>query len=214
MENIILVLSLIVGIIGMVRFKKLTMPFKLLVIWQFINFSLDACNGVCIAIYKNNALLSHVENICEYISYAIIYYFLFKSRKIKKVILSSIVIIFIFFIINGLFLQPFTKTFPTNLIMVREIMDVLFAILLFKQMLQYPVQINIMKQSIFWFNTAILFFSTTMFLNLGLLNYYGRYHREDMTMILYFWYSIDIIFSILLTIAILNDHKNEIADNG
>jgi hypothetical protein len=213
MENILIALPLVIALIGMVRFKKLTMPIKLLVFWQLTDFLIDSCNRLCIQIYKNNALLTHVQTIVEYVSYAVIYYYLIKSKPIKISILGSIAVLFVFFIINGCFLQPFTKTFPTNVIMPAEIMYVIFAILLFKQMLQYPVQVNIMKQSVFWFNTAMLFFSTTMFLNLGLMNYYGL-HTKSMAVILYFWYSIDVIFSVLLILAILNDNKEEVGRNG
>ncbi len=213
MENIITALSLVVAIIGLVRFKKLTRPFKLLVLWQLIDFLIDSSNQLCIHIYKNNALLTHVQTIVEYVSYAVIYYYLIKSKRIKIFILGSIAVLFVFFIINGCYLQPFTKTFPTNVIMPAEIIYVIFSILLFKQMLQYPVQVNIMKQSVFWFNTAMLFFSTTMFLNLGLMNYYGLHHKS-MAVILLFWYSIDVIFSVLLVLAILNDNKDDVSSNG
>jgi hypothetical protein len=212
--NIVLALSFIIALIGMVRFKKMTVPFKLLAIWLVIDFLLDASNQYFIDTYKNNARLSHVLCILEYIFYAVIYYHLFRSNYIKKFILVTIALFIAFFIINALFLQPFTRVFPTNVIMSAEILYVLFAILLFKQMLQYPLQMNIMKQSVFWFNTSILFFSTTMFLNLGLMNYYGKYHSDTITLILYFWYSIDIIFSILLGIALLNDKKESIETNG
>jgi hypothetical protein len=43
----------------------------------------------------------------------------------------------------------------------------LFSLLLFKEMLQYPLRINILKQSVFWYNTAILFYATTMFFMMG-----------------------------------------------
>src|ERR1700749_3447131 len=110
MENILIALPLIIALTGMVRFKKLTMPFKLLVFWQLIDFVIDSSNRLCIQIYKNNALLTHVQTIVEYVSYAVIYYYLIKSKPIKISILASIAVIFVFFMINGFFLQPFTKT--------------------------------------------------------------------------------------------------------
>jgi hypothetical protein len=214
MENIGTASSIIVCLIGIVRFRKLTMPFKLLVIWLIIDLLFDSCNKLCIAVYKNNALLSHVEGMAEYPAYTIIYYYLFVSRGIKKVILYSIPIIVILSIIDGCFFQGFTKSFPTYMIMTEEILYMVFAILLFKQMLQYPVQLNIMKQSIFWFNTGMVFFSSTMFLNLSLMNYYGKYHSGNYSVILSFWYSIDIIFNILFIIAILNDNKTRLGYDG
>ncbi|MBV8389748.1 MAG: hypothetical protein JO080_08115 [Mucilaginibacter sp.] len=205
--------TLIITILGMVRFKKLTMPFKILIVWLAIDFLLDASNSWIISKYKNNARLSNVLCIGEYIFYVVIYYYLFRSKIIRRFILVSIGLFLVFFFINALFLQPFTSVFPTNAIMTAEILYVLLAILLFKQMLQYPLQVNIMKQSVFWFNTAILFFSTTMFLNLSLMNYYRKYHPENISLIVIFWYSIDIIFNILLGIGILNNKKEELTAN-
>lgn len=183
------------------------MPFKILVVWQLINFLIDSTNQICIKIYHNNALLTHAVGTIEYITYAIIYYHLFISQTIKRVVLYSIPVVIIFSIINAIFFQPYTKTHPTNELMTESILEAIFAILLFKQMLQYPVKMNVMKQSVFWFNAAMLFSSTTMFLNLGLMNYYGKYHEENLALIFYFWYGIDVIFSILLIIAILNDNR-------
>jgi hypothetical protein len=213
--NIVLAFSLAIVIIGVVRFKKMTMPFKLLVIWFVIDFILDSGgNPLCIAIYKNNALLSHAETIGEFVFFGAAYYYLFKKEWLKKLVLASIIALSIFFIFNGLVLQPFTKTFPTYVIMPAEILYVVFAVMLFKQMLQYPEQMNIIKQSIFWFNTAILFFSTTMFSIFSLMNYYSQHvSREGMAIVLWFWYSIDIVFTILMGMAILNENKYAINHN-
>ena len=79
-------------------------------------------------------------------------------------------------------------------------------------MLLYPVQFKITKQSIFWFNTAILFVSTTMFLNLELMNYYSH-HRSLNTIVYYFWFAVDIIFNLLLGMAILTEKKEVVATN-
>ena len=214
MGNIGTASSIIVCLIGLFRFKKLTTPFKLLVIWLIIDLLLDSSNQLWIAVYKNNALLSHVEGIVEYPAYAMIYYYLFVSQAIKKVVIYSIPVIIILSIIDGCFFQGFTKTFPTYMIMTEEILYVVFAILLFKQMLQSPVQVNIMKQSVFWFNTGMVFFASTMFVNFSLMNYYTGFSRENFSVILFFWYSIDIIFNILFAIAILNDNKAVLGNNG
>jgi hypothetical protein len=213
--NIVLALSIIVAIMGVIRFKKMTMPFKLLAIWLVIDVILDTVgNRLCIAIYKNNALLTNTETIGEFVFFAGAYYFLLRKSWAKKLVLGSIIALSVFFVINGLVLQPFTKVFPTFVIMPAEILYVIFGILLFKQMLQYPIQINIMKQSIFWFNTAILFFSTTMFSIFSLFNYYAQHvSREGMAVVLYFWYGADIIFSVLICIAILNENKYALNHN-
>jgi len=214
MGNIVLILEIIVGLTGLVKFRKLTRPFKLLVIWLIIDLFAYPLNKLCISIYKNNALLEHVQNMLQYSTYAIIYYYLFINRRIKQIVLYSIPVVLMLSIIDGCFFEHFTKTFPTYLVMPEHVIYVIFTILLFKQMLQYPVQMNITKQSVFWLNTGVLFFSTTMFLTLSLSNNIAKYPREEVMLILYFWYSIDIIFSILLLVAILNDNNLRSVSNG
>src|ERR1022692_4062855 len=90
-----------------------------------------------------------------------------------------------------------------------HILFAVFSLLLFKEMLMYPVKINIIRQSVFWYNTAILFYSTTMFLFLGLSNYLAVHNLDD-NFIFNFWYLITDIFHILICIAILTENKKTI----
>jgi hypothetical protein len=75
-------------------------------------------------------------------------------------------------------------------------------------MLLYPVSIKITSQGVFWFNTSILFFSTTMFLNLGLTNYYAKLKEGD-DAIYYFWYGSYYILDILTGVALLCNYKEK-----
>jgi hypothetical protein len=83
---------------------------------------------------------------------------------------------------------------------VTEVLLVIFAILLFKQMLLYPIQLNIVKQGMFWYNTAILFFSAIMFLNYALINYLSTHHYNPV--IFYFWDGAEIMLNLLLGVAV------------
>jgi hypothetical protein len=64
----------------------------------------------------------------------------------------------------------------------------------------------LLKQGVFWFNTAIIFYSTTMFLNIGLSNVYIRNASLDY-LVFYLWYFIVYIFALLIGIALLTDSK-------
>ncbi|MBS1501889.1 MAG: hypothetical protein JST32_07495 [Bacteroidetes bacterium] len=119
----------------------------------------------------------------------------------------------VFFFINALFLQPYNKIFPSHVLVINEILFAIFALLLFKQMLLYPLQINIMKQGIFWFNTAVLFASATMFLNYALINYYFI-HNINNVFLVYFWRLQDILFNVMLGIAVLTDKKESNSANA
>jgi len=198
---------------GMVCFKKLTIPFKLLTLLVTFTLLLEITARICALMYKNNIAVMHIMGLTEYILFSLTFYYLFKSKIVKASILVSIVIISIFFFINALLLQPYNRVFPSNIVLPSEIAYTIFSLLLFKQMLQYPLQINIIKQSIFWYNTAILFFSTTMFLNLGLINYYIK-HRLNDGIIHDFTLGINVIFYVLIGISILMNSKEITFDNG
>jgi hypothetical protein len=210
---LVLSISFLVAIAGMVRFKRLTMPFKTLTILIIFDFLLTTVgNTYVIKIYKNNALISHIQTLDNYIFYSLVYYQLFRNTLIKTGISILLILITVFFVINAIYLQPYNKVFPSNVVLPTEILFVIFSLLLFKQMLAYPIQVNIIHQSVFWFNTAILFFSTTMFLNLGLLNYYSS-HSYNL-IVINFWYIVNLIFDVLMGISILTDRKEPATSNA
>ncbi len=152
------------------------MPFKVLVILQVIDLLLTTMVDKFVETrYHNNALILHVQTCNSFMFYSIIYYLLLKNKYIKKFLLVFMIIVPIFCFINALFLEPYFNTFPTYTIMPTDILYIIFSLLLFKQMLLYPVQVNITRQSVFWYNIGILFFSATMFMNLGLMNYYSHH---------------------------------------
>ncbi|MDB4901186.1 MAG: hypothetical protein JWQ63_467 [Mucilaginibacter sp.] len=200
------ILLLIILVIGLIRYKGLNKPFKILTWSVLVVLLCSILSQIFIYRYKNNALVLHIESITGYLFYSLIYYYLFKNKKIKIAIIISMIIVLVFFVINALFLQPFYKIFPTNIYLPTQILFAVFSLLLFNEMLMYPVKINIIKQSVFWYNTAMLFYATIMFFFLGLTNYLGEHHIYDL-FILYFWFFIISVFHILLGIALITDKK-------
>ena len=190
------------------------MPFKLLAVLQVLDlFITNIASKQVENTYHNNALISHIQTVNTYIFYSLIYYYLLKNKYLKNSILVSIVLVVVFGFVNAIFMQPYDQSFPINVLIPTQILFITFSLLLFRQMLLYPMQISIIKQSIFWYNTAILFFSTTMFMNLGLMNYYSR-HGLHGQIVFYFWYSAIIIFNLLLGMAILTDRKEAATINA
>jgi hypothetical protein len=171
-----------------------------------ITFLTEIGGEIFIVQHKNNSSLSHIEIIANYILYSFIFIYLLKNKTLKKGILILMILAIAFFILNGFFMQPFTTDFPSNVYLVSNIFFVILALLLFRQMLRYPLNISIIKQSIFWFNAAILLFSITMFLNLALLSYYARHHWGKDSLY-YFWACSVYTSSILICISLLVDNK-------
>jgi hypothetical protein len=205
-------LLLTVSVIAVRRYKKQSIPFKILSCAAIATLSLSISSYLVISRYKNNIPVQHVACISDYIFYSLTNYYLFKNKAIKKFIIVSIVLIMVFFFINALFLQPFFKVFPTYLYYPTQILFATFSLLLFKEMLMYPLKINIIKQSVFWYNTAMLFYATTMFFNMGLSNYLSQHNLSAffVSFFTYFWYFILDVFSILVGISLLT-HNKEIA---
>jgi hypothetical protein len=206
MLNLILLIVFILAVMGMIRFKKLTIPIKILSGYLLFEFSFIIFDKYEITRYKINAPAKHVENLVTYIFFALIYYVLFKNKLLKKSILASIVIVTLFSIINALFLQPYRTTFPTYTMVGTNITYIILAVLLFNKMLLYPTEINIIKQSSFWYNTAIILFYAFVFLVSALGNYI-KDHPANYAILGYFWYGFIVIFYVLLGVAILTDNK-------
>jgi len=206
-------LLLVIWVIGIVRYAKLTTAFKILT-WSFpVVFLCNIISPFLVDRYGSNAPVLHVESLTDYLFFSMTFYFLFKNKVVKKAILISIAVITLFVFINAIYLQHIRNVFPTNIYYPTQILFAVFSLLLFKEMLMYPIKVNIVKQSVFWFNTAMLFYATTMFLYFGLSNYFPEHILHD-HIIYYFWYFICYIFSILLAAALLTDDKKITLDNA
>jgi hypothetical protein len=204
------ILLVIVASIGIIRYKKLDRAFKILVISVVVSL-FDAMLSNYLAVkYKNNLLMAHIGVVYDYVFFSVAYYYLFKSKIIKTWIFVSIIILALFAIVNGLFLEPFNKVAPINIRIPAQILYALFSLLMFRQMLSYPVKVSIVKQSVFWYNTAMLFFATTLFLIFIISKYLSIHHVVDYT-VFYFWYGILYIFYVLIGISILLDNREVIA---
>jgi hypothetical protein len=190
----------------MVRYRKLTVPFKILTYSIIVTTLLEVLAETLAIKYGNNIPAFHLEIAIQYVFYSLAYFYIFKSPLTKKIVLISIALVITFSVINSLFLQPLGTKFPTNIYLLTNIFLVIFSLLLFKQMLQYPLNVNIVKQSIFWFNTTIIFCSTTTFLNVGLLNYYMSHHWGK-DILYYLWFVDAYSFAILICISLLTDNK-------
>lgn len=196
---------LTVSLVGIIRYKVLSTPLKLLT-WSTIAVFIKNVSAIIVyAKYKTNAPVLHIEALTEYIFYALIYYYLFTNRVVKKGVIKSIVAVTLFAIFNAVYLQPFNSVFPTYVNLPTLALLAILSLLLFRQMLFYPLKTPILKQGVFWYNTAIIFYSTTMFLAIGFSNLQLAYKFGSV--LLYFWYTILFTFTLLIGVALLIDDK-------
>ena len=206
-------LLLVAWAIGIARYSRLSIAFKILS-WSFpVVFLCNIISPFWINRFGNNAPILHVESLTDYVFFAATFYYLLKSKTTKKIIIISMVIVAFFVVINAIYWQGFYTKFPTNVYFLTQPLLAIFSLLLFKEMLMYPLKINPVQQSAFWYNTAILFYATTMFFYLGLSNYFPEHNLHD-HFFYYFWYLIFYVFDILLAVATLTDNQKTTLENA
>jgi hypothetical protein len=172
-----LILILIV-LNGAVRFQNLTAPFKILTIVILIIFVSEVIARILAFTIKNSNPPYHILCILQYAGLAFIYNRLIVGRPLQNYILISIIPFSLLSISNTLFFQTLFS-FPSNIIMLSYLIFILFSLILFMQMLEAPKEIIISKQSVFWFNSAILVYSITMPICFGILNYLVKHKLPD-----------------------------------
>ena len=189
-------------IYGTVNLKRFAVPYKMLVILLALTLVSELCGRVLKDQIKNSMPVYHIISVIEYICLTVVYSQLFHGIP-KKIILWLIIPIVSFAIINTLFIQHILS-FPSNFILLAQGIYLLFALTGFRQMLLSPIDKPLNKQSFFWLNTALLFFSTMLFLFFGLLNYINS-HNYDIRPLYTFSYIINFMYyALLLVVLIVN----------
>jgi hypothetical protein len=176
--SIYLLILTIITLNGIVRFNKLTVPFKVLTVLMLITLISEITSRILVARIRNSNPPYHILVILEFAATAFIYSRLITGWRLHKLVLLSIIPFTILSVANTLFVQNFLS-FPSLPIMLSYIIFIAFALILFIQMLDSPKEITIFKQSVFWFNSAILIYSVTVPICFGVLNYMTRHHLNN-----------------------------------
>src|SRR5579872_1441580 len=109
------ILALIV-LIGVIRFKTLTPPFRVLVVIILVILLSEISTRILAYSIRNSNPAYHILCILQYIGFALMYSKLLRGQSLKKAILISIIPFSVLSLLNTLFLQRFL-TFPSNIIM-------------------------------------------------------------------------------------------------
>jgi hypothetical protein len=198
------VFILVIFLYGAVNFKRFSIPYKLLILLLGLTLISELSGRVLIVKLHNSMPAYHIISVIEYTLITFIYSFFF-TGSIKKVLLYLMIPVIGFAIINTLFIQTILE-FPTHFILLAQGIYLLYALTGFRQMLLFPIDKPLNKQSFFWLNTALLFFSTMLFLFFGLLNYINS-HNYDVGPLYTFSYIINFLYYALLLIALSANKK-------
>ena len=167
---------------GIYNYRTLSKEYRYLLQLLLVTFSIEFLAfiftnnerliniGMCP--FKTNYPFYHALNLMRLFYNGIIYYYLFISIRIKtKIILHLTYILCGLVVINSLFIQPICE-FPSYNSILVSLFIITNALIIYNRMIQSPINIPILKQSIFWFNSGSLFFNATTFLIYGYFQSY------------------------------------------
>ncbi|MDB5285388.1 MAG: hypothetical protein JWR05_337 [Mucilaginibacter sp.] len=194
----------VIFLYGAVNFKKFAIPYKLLILLLGLTFVSELIGRVLIVRLHNSMPAYHIISVIEYTLITFIYSFFF-TGSVKKLLLYLMIPVISFAIINTVFIQTILE-FPTHFILLAQGIYLLYALIGFRQMLLFPIDKPLNKQSFFWLNTALLFFSTMLFLFFGLLNYINS-HNYDVRPLYTFSYVINFLYYAFILIALTANKK-------
>lgn len=106
---------------------------------------------------KNSSPPYHFLNILQISTWSMFFSFSTENLLTKKIVKYSAVILIIFSLLNSIFFQNIFSM-PSNAFLAQNIMLIIWCILLYFEILEWPSQINIYKNSTFWATVALLFF--------------------------------------------------------
>lgn len=154
-----LIFLLIVFLTGLLNYKKLSSPFRLITIFVLITFISESLTRYFAKEFRNSCPIYHVYYPIHFLCITTFYgYFLKKSRTLIS--WSAPIFVLITFV-NILYYQTVIQ-FPSNIILISSLTYVLCALALFKKMLLSVKNVSLFKQELFWFNlTTIITFTFT-----------------------------------------------------
>lgn len=121
--------------------------------------------------YKNNALIAHIFAPIQFSFLMVFFYQNFKESKEKKISFFIGIAMLLYALINSFFLQN-TKTFPSNFLVISNLLLIVFSVNLFLQKLDtVSTKTNIFKEPVFLIAIGILSFNIFSFLFFLLHNY-------------------------------------------
>lgn len=203
--KIYLALVFLVFLLGVVRYKKLSTPFRILTVLIGITIVSEITSRILINYIHNSSPAYHFFIPIQFVLLFTIYGYLIESFKNKAFLAVASVLFVVLCFINFSFLQGFLL-FPSNVLLLSSVVFIILSLLIFHQMFNSVDQESLFIKSVFWFNCAILLFFTVTFLFWSFYNYLLR-HKISTRPFATFIYYVNIVYYLMLACALALDDK-------
>jgi len=185
---------LIVSFVGLVTYSKIDIGFKWLSVLVLLTLLLEIVVIVHPLYYDfPNSILYHFFTLLEYGIYVVIFSQFFNSKRISKLLYISWIVLLIAEVLKTIYYQPLEQS-NTNIMIFESVLLVFFSLLLFIKIKNSLYYENLLKEGIFWFNSAILVYYSFNNLVWG-FHSFKVYNYENPPMIIY---KINLLFAAFL----------------
>lgn len=161
-----------IGIWGLLKYPKLSKPFKLLTQLIFCSFITEASTRIVAHIFGQTYPIYHV-----YIFISLVYYSLIYRSILPRTVFTSVVILAylcVVTVIEGVTIwqEHGLYFFPSLGLLSTSIFVIILGLLLYGGMLRFPKTTSIFKQGVFWFNSGTIFFYSITFFVFGYFKHF------------------------------------------
>lgn len=163
--TVYLCLLLIFGVVGLIRLGRhqLRKPYNLLAPYLLLVFLSEALAHYFALAYRNNAPPYHVFSWVQLCFFGYVYYHSFAAPKQKRMIFWVVLMLALAAVCASFFLHGFWQFPKFNLTSI-TLVAVSFSLFHFKEMLRSPSQKSLLREPMFWINTAhLVFFGLSFF---------------------------------------------------
>jgi hypothetical protein len=190
------------AIVGIGRFKYLSIPFRFLVALLITTaVSESFTTYLSFVLHVNNRPVYHFYLIIAFWLYCFIYFHLVNNARSRLLILLMAICFTIFSVIDSLFFQKI-QDFPSNNLIVCNVMLVALSLLYFKYLIDINPFEALKKNSRYLLNTGILIYFTLEIFIWGILDYLEKVNKYNGPVII-FGLLLSILYYSFLSIIIL-----------
>lgn len=164
-------------------FAKAQKPFRLLAILIVCTLVNELTAKYVAYLLHDNSTVYHFFVPVEFFIYVLIYKQFFSETKWNRVLWICFAVLVLAEILNTIFLQPFKVT-STNILLLESLLLVFFSLSLFIKIRETAEYEDLLKEGVFWFNSAVLFYYAFSILAWG-FHSIKVYQLENPPMLIY-----------------------------
>ena len=139
-------------------FRHAQKPFRLLAALTVLTLLSELiAKYVAFVLHRPNNIVYYFFTPVEFFFYVLIYKQFFSNKKWNYILWICFAFFVLAEILNTIFYQPLSVT-NTNIFLLESILLIIFSLNLFIKIRESAYYENLLKEGVFWFNSAVLFY--------------------------------------------------------